>query len=228
MAARPGWMRRQARVVVVGERGDAVSGHRHAVGAHASMRPTIRRRAPATATRSTPRRRADVPDGDADQRHRRIERRLHHQQWRRCTLPARLPTLAAPALPACRCLTARRCSARPPWLAATGRLDTTLAAGTYNNLKVTVDRPGRQRQHDRQRADHHRRHDGADGGCDGDGAERRHRHGRRLHHQCGVADGERDVHRRAGRWREDPGERRRHDLGGCDGRRQGRRGRRAG
>ena len=53
-------------------------------------------------------------------------------------MPARLPTLAAPALPACRCLTGRRCSARRPWLAGNWSLDTTLAAGTYNNLKVTV------------------------------------------------------------------------------------------
>ena len=32
----------------------------------------------------------------------------------------------------------RRCSARQPWLAGNWSLDTTLAAGTYNNLKVTV------------------------------------------------------------------------------------------
>ena len=58
---------------------------------------------------------------------------------------------------------------------------------------------------------------GADGGCDGDGAERRHRHGGRLYHQCGGADGERHLHRHAGCGREDPGERRwRHHLGGCD------------
>ena len=31
-----------------------------------------------------------------------------------------------------------RCSARQPWLAGNWSLDTTLAAGTYNNLKVTV------------------------------------------------------------------------------------------
>ena len=43
--------------------------------------------------------------------------------------------------------------------------------------------------------------------------------GIRLHHQCGVADGERDVHGHAGSGREDPGECRWRDhLGGRDGR----------
>ena len=52
-----------------------------------------------------------------------------------------------------------------------------------------------------------------------DGAERRHWHGRRLHHQCGGTDGERHVHGCAGSGREDPGERQWRDhLGGCDGR----------
>ena len=97
-------------------------------------------------------------------------------------------------------------------------LDTTLAAGTYNNLKVTVtDLAGNANTTTNAQTlivDA----TPPSASCDGDGAERRHWHSRRLHHQCGVADGERHVHGCAGSGREDPGERQWwHHLGGCDG-----------
>ena len=74
--------------------------------------------------------------------------------------------------------------------------------------------PHADRQADRHRRQHQRglgraggddRHHGAGGDCDGNSDQRGQRHGWRLHHQCGVADGERDVYRHAGRWRKDPG-----------------------
>ena len=55
-----------------------------------------------------------------------------------CILPARLPTPAAPASAACRSLTGPTLLGTATVAAGNWSLDTTLAAGTYNNLKVTV------------------------------------------------------------------------------------------
>ena len=92
----------------------------------------------------------------------------------------------------------RRCSARPPWLAGNWSLDTTLAAGTYNNLKVTVTDLAGNASTTTNAQTIIVDATPPSGGGDGDGAERRHRHRRRLHHQRGGADGERQLH--AARW----------------------------
>ena len=55
-----------------------------------------------------------------------------------CILPARSPTPAVPASAACRSLTAPTLLGTATVVAGNWSLDTTLAAGTYNNLKVTV------------------------------------------------------------------------------------------
>ena len=80
--------------------------------------------------------------------------------------------------------------------AATSPNLSNLADGDYVFRAVVTDAAGNSstQQYDRGEG----RQYGAGGGCDGDGAERGHGNCRRLHHQCGGADGERNVHRSAG------------------------------